>query len=79
MWTLCGFVDEIGDDVAGVYESARPARPSILIPYVSLFFGSIVAMGIPMYSLNRGLWLVTVLTSVTLLISMTVAIRRGAA
>ncbi|HET9648046.1 MAG TPA: hypothetical protein VFP34_07420 [Microlunatus sp.] len=59
-------------------EWRRPARPSILIPYVSLFFGSILLMGIPMYTLNRGLWMVTVVTSAALLISMTVAIRGGA-
>jgi hypothetical protein len=34
-------------------------------------------MGIPMYGLNRGLWLVTVGTTVALLATMTVAIRQG--
>jgi hypothetical protein len=58
-------------------EWRRPARPFILIPYVVLFFGSILLMGIPMYWLNRGLWSVTVTTTVALLISMTWAIRRA--
>ena len=56
-----------------------PARPSILIPYLVLFFGSILLMGIPMYTLNRGLWLVTVATTTALLITMTLAIRQGTA
>jgi hypothetical protein len=56
-----------------------PARPVILIPYLLLFFGSILLMGIPMYTLNRGLWLVTVATTTALLITMTLAIRQGTA
>jgi hypothetical protein len=55
----------------------QPARPAILAPYLVLFFCSILLMGIPMYGLNRGLWLVTVGTTVALLASMTVAIRQG--
>jgi hypothetical protein len=53
------------------------ARPAIFIPYLALFFGSILLMGIPMYGHNRGLWLVTVGTTTTLLVSMTVALREG--
>lgn len=56
-----------------------PARPVILIPYLLLFFGSILLMGIPMYSVNRGLWLVTAATSAALLITMTLAIGQGTA
>ncbi len=55
----------------------HPARPAILIPYLVLFFGAILLMGLPMYDLNRALWLVTVGTTVALLTSMTVAIRQG--
>jgi hypothetical protein len=36
-------------------------------------------MGLPMFRLNRGLWLVTVATSVLLLVSMGVAMRKGVA
>lgn len=60
-------------------EWRHPARPGILIPYLLLFFGSILLMGIPMYTLNRGLWLVTVATSAALLASMTLSIRQGTA
>ena len=56
-----------------------PARPMILIPYLLLFFGSILLMGIPMYTVNRGLWLVTVGTTAALLIAMTLALGQGAA
>jgi len=55
----------------------RPRRPAIFITYLVLFFGSILLMGIPMYGLNRGLWLVTVATTAALLTTMTVAIRQG--
>jgi hypothetical protein len=58
-------------------EWRHPARPTILIPYLLLFFGSILLMGIPMYTINRTLWLVTVATTAALLITMTVAIRQG--
>ena len=57
-------------------EWRHPARPTILVPYLLLFFGAILLMGIPMYSLNRGLWLVTVATTVALLTAMVVAIRQ---
>lgn len=56
-----------------------PARPVILVPYLLLFFGSILLMGIPMYTINRGLRLITVGTTTALLITMTLAIRQGAA
>jgi len=51
-------------------EFRSPARPGILVPYLVLFFGSILLMGLPMFRLNRNLWLVTVVTSVLLLGSM---------
>lgn len=58
-------------------EWRHPARPTILVSYLMLFFGAILLMGIPMYTLNRGLWLVTVATTVSLLTAMVVAIRQG--
>lgn len=58
-------------------EWRHPARPAILVPYLVLFFGAILLMGLPMYDLNRGLWLVTVVTTAVLLTAMTVAMRRG--
>lgn len=54
-----------------------PARPAILVPYLLLFFGSVLLMGIPMYFADRALWLVTVATAAALLTSMVVAIRHG--
>ena len=58
-------------------EFRSPARPGILVPYLVLFFGSILLMGLPMFRINRNLWLVTVATSVLLLGSMTVAMLNG--
>lgn len=58
-------------------EFRQPAKPAILVPYLLLFFGSILVMGASMFELNRGLWSVTVATSVTLLGSMALAIRQG--
>ncbi|MCE5207555.1 MAG: hypothetical protein LLG42_04505 [Chloroflexi bacterium] len=55
-----------------------PARYSILIPYLMLFFGSILLMGPPMFRLNRGLWLVTAATTIFLLGTMGFAMyKRG--
>ncbi len=58
-------------------EFRSPVRVEILVPYLLLFFGSILLMGLPMFRLNRGLWLVTVATTILLLISMIVAMRKG--
>ena len=58
-------------------EFRRPPRYEILVPYLVLFFGAILLMGLPMFSLNRGLWLVTVATTVLLLSTMALAMRKG--
>ncbi len=58
-------------------EFRSPMRYDILVPYLVLFFGSIFLMGLPMFRLNRRLWLVTVVTTVLLLGSMGVAMYRG--
>jgi len=58
-------------------EFRSPRRPGLLIPYLVLFFGSILLMGAPMFWLNRGLWLVTVVTTAALLAAMVWAIRTG--
>ena len=52
-------------------------RYGILVPYLLLFFGAILLMGLPMFHLDRQLWLVTVATTVLLLGSMGVAMRKG--
>jgi hypothetical protein len=64
-------------DYAWPVEFRSPARPAILAPYLVLFFGSIVLMGLPMYELNRRLWLVTLATSVLLIGAMGIAMRKG--
>jgi len=58
-------------------EFRSPMRYEILLPYLVLFFGSILLMGLPMFRLNRQLWLVTVATAVLLLAAMGVAMRKG--
>jgi len=58
-------------------EFRSPMRYSILVPYLLLFFGAILLMGLPMFRLNRRLWLVTVATTVLLLGSMVVAMYVG--
>ena len=60
-------------------EFRSPLRYDILVPYLTLFFGSILLMGLPMYRQNRQLWLVTVVTTIFLLGSMGVAMRKGVA
>jgi hypothetical protein len=58
-------------------EFRSPMRPGVLVPYLLLFFGSILLMGLPMFRLDRRLWLVTVATTVLLLGSMIYAMRKG--
>jgi hypothetical protein len=54
-----------------------PAIPAIQVPYLALFFGSIFLMGVPMYRIDRRRWLLTVITTVTLLAAMIYAISMG--
>ncbi len=58
-------------------EFRSPRRYDILVPYLVLFFGAILLMGLPMFRLNRRLWLVTVATTVLLLACMRIAMRMG--
>jgi hypothetical protein len=58
-------------------EFRSPMRYDILVPYLVLFFGSIVLMGLPMFRMNRRLWLVTVATTMLLLGSMVFAMYMG--
>ena len=52
-------------------------RYGILVPYLVFFFGAMLLMGLPMFRVNRLLWLVTVATTVLLLGSMSVAMFKG--
>ena len=58
-------------------EFRSPIRHRILVPYLVLFFGSILLMGLPMFRVDRHLWFVTVATSTALLGSMILAMRAG--
>jgi hypothetical protein len=58
-------------------EFRSPPRYGILVPYLSLFFGAILLMGLPMFRMDRRLWLVTVATTLLLLGSMGIAMRKG--
>jgi len=58
-------------------EFRSPLRCDILVPYLLLFFGAILLMGLPMFHHDCRLWLVTVATTVVLLGSMGIATRRG--
>jgi len=58
-------------------EFRSPQRAVILAPYLVLFFGAILLMGLPMFRLNRPLWVVTVGTTLLLLASMGAAMKQG--
>lgn len=58
-------------------EFRSPARPEILVPFLVLFFGGILFMGLPMFRINRSLWLVTAASTAFHIVSMTVAMRMG--
>jgi len=58
-------------------EFRSPTRYGILVPYLLLFFGAILLMGLPMFRMDRRLWLVTVTTTVLLLGAMGLAVRKG--
>jgi hypothetical protein len=68
---------ELAVDYIWPVEFRAPMRYSILVPYLALFFGAILLMGLPMFRLNRRLWLVTVITTVLLLGSMGLAMYAG--
>jgi hypothetical protein len=58
-------------------EFRSPTRYDILVPYLLLFFGAILLMGLPMFRMDRRLWLATVATTALLLGSMGLAMRKG--
>ena len=66
-------------DYALALEWRDPVLPAIQIPYLVLFFGSIVLMGLPMYSMDRRLWRVTAVTAAILVACMVYAMSRGVA
>jgi hypothetical protein len=64
-------------DYAAPIEFRSPPRPVLLVPYLVLFFGAILLMGLPMFSLDRRLWFVTAATTALLLGSMGLAMLKG--
>jgi hypothetical protein len=64
-------------DYAWPVEFRSPMRYDILVPYLVLFFGAIVLMGLPMFRLNRQLWAVTAASTGVLLGSMGIAMQKG--
>jgi hypothetical protein len=64
-------------DYVAPVEFRSPPLYGVLGPYLVLFFGAILLMGLPMYELNRSYWLVTVATSALLIGSMVWAMRKG--
>lgn len=58
-------------------EFRNPMLPLVLVPYLVLFFGSIVLMGAPMYRISRRRWLVTAVSATILVLSMLAAMRAG--
>jgi len=65
------------DNLAQI-EWRDPVVPAIQIPYLTLFFGSIVLMGLPMSRIDRRRWAVTAATTILLLASMLYAMAMGA-
>ena len=70
-------ITELVVDHLLMLEFRSPRRTEILIPYLTLFFGSIVLMGAPMIRINRRLWTVTAITTLILLGAMGFAMARG--
>jgi hypothetical protein len=58
-------------------EFRDPRQPVVLVPYLVLFFGSIVLMGAPMFRIDRRRWMVTAFSTVVLLGAMLFAMSRG--
>jgi hypothetical protein len=54
-----------------------PVIPAIQVPYLVLFFGSILLLGAPMLRIDRRRWSVTAATTTLLLASMVYAMAMG--
>lgn len=74
---LCFVALMLAVDYIAPVEFRSPSRNAILVPYLVLFFGAILLMGLPMYELNRSYWMVTVVTSAGLIAAMVAAIAKG--
>lgn len=58
-------------------EFRNPPRATILVPYLILFFGGILLMGIRMYPVSKPLWGVTAVSATLLIWSMIWAHGKG--
>ena len=58
-------------------EFRNPPRAAILVPYLILFFGGILLMGIRMYPVSKPLWGVTAVTATLLILAMVRAHAKG--
>ncbi len=67
----------LGVDYVLRLEWRDPVVAVVQIPYLALFFGSILLMGLPMYSSDRRRWRVTAATTALLLAAMLYAMWRG--
>jgi len=74
---LCFVALMLAVDYLAPVEFRSPPRYGILVPYLVLFFGAILLMGLPMFWRDRSYWLVTVATSVLLIAAMLAALRKG--
>jgi hypothetical protein len=59
------------------FEWRHPLVPAVAVPYLGLFFGSILLMGLPMIRIDPRRWLLTVVTTVALLGAMLYAMSQG--
>jgi len=58
-------------------EFRRPRRARILAPYLLLFFGSILLMGLSVYPVSKPLWVATAVTAAALLVALVRAQLQG--
>jgi hypothetical protein len=70
-------VTDLAVDYLWPLEFRSPPKPEILIPFLVLFFGSIVLMGAPMFRIDRKRWAVTASTSLMLMGAMGFAMVNG--
>lgn len=64
------------DYVAGI-QFRQPREPLILAPYLTLFYGSILAMGLWLFPVSRVLWAITGGSAALLIVATVFAQVRG--
>lgn len=66
-------------DYVTSFEWRDPLVPAIAVPYLTLFFGGIVLMGLPMFRVDRRMWRLTAISAALLVAAMLYAASRGTA